>query len=83
MIPSEDDKMKTLDIPQFQFEELESALKGIANLRGADEDGIVVEMIKHSSISFKDSLLYSFNQVLSEGSFDESWHAIILQMLPK
>ena len=55
----------------------------VAIIRGADKDDIVVEMAKHSSISFNESLLYVFNQALSEGSFDESWHTVILQMLPK
>ena len=65
------------------MEDLENALKGIAILRGADEDGVVVEMIKYSSISFKESLLYVFNRALSDGSCDESWHTVILQMLSK
>ena len=43
----------------------------MANLRGADEDGIVVEMIKHFNISFKENLSRLFNQALSERSFDK------------
>ena len=50
----------------------------MANLRGADEDGIMVEMIKYASISFKENILRLFNQALSEGSFDDSWHIVIL-----
>ena len=42
------------DIPPFKFQELERTFKGIANLRVADEDGVVVEMIKYTSKSFKD-----------------------------
>ena len=57
MIASDDEKMKIQDIPPFQFEELERALKGMTNLRGADEDGVVVEMIKYASKSFKITLL--------------------------
>ena len=49
LIASDDEKMKIQDIPPFQFEELERVLKGIANLRGVDEDGVVVEMIKYAS----------------------------------
>ena len=56
----------------LSLEELETALKSMKNLRGADESGIVVEMIKHSSISFKENLLRLFNQTLSKGSFDDT-----------
>ena len=51
---------------------LEIVLKGILNLRGTDENNIMVEMIKHSSISFKERLLHLLNQTLSKGSSDES-----------
>ena len=39
-------------------------LKGMPNPRGADEDGIVVEMIKHASKSFKDMLLSVYVPIL-------------------
>ena len=55
----------------------------MANLRGAVEDGVVVEMIKYILKSFKDSLLSFYNQRLLDGDFDESGHTQILQMLPK
>ena len=52
--------MKILDIPQFDFQELESALKGTANPRGADEDGVIIEMIKYVAKLFIDILLYVY-----------------------
>ena len=55
----------------------------MSNLRGADEDGVVVEMIKYDSKSFKITLLSFYNQRLLDGYFDESWHPLILQMLSK
>ena len=64
LTPNDEDKYAIQRIPAFRLEELDIALKGMAILRGADEDGIVVEMIKHSSISFKESLSYCFNQTL-------------------
>ena len=42
---NEDDKIKVVDISQFQFEDWENMLKGMTNLRGAGEDAVVVEMI--------------------------------------
>ena len=83
LTPNDEDKRAIQHIPPFRLEELDIALKGMANLRGTDEDGIVAEMIKYSSISFKENLLRLFNQALSEGSFDDSWHIAILQILSK
>ena len=70
-------------IPIFVLEELERALKAMSNLRSADEDGIVVEIIQFANIQFKEALCIFFNQILMEGTFDESWRNTILQMLPK
>ena len=80
---TEEDTKAIRSIPEFSLDELEAALKGIANLRSADEDGIVVEMIKYANESFKEALLGFLNQILIDGRFDESWHTTILQMLPK
>ena len=55
----------------------------MANLRSAHENGIVVEMIKHVEVPFKEVLLQFLNQILMDISFDESWHITLLQMLPK
>ena len=65
------------------MEELETALKSMKNLRSADESGLVVEMIKYANESFKSALVTFFNQIILNGSFDESWFKSILQMLPK
>ena len=43
----------------FDTKKMEIALKGMANLRGADKDEIVVEMIKHYNIYFKEMLLFN------------------------
>ena len=59
-------------IQMFTLDELERALKAMSNLRSADEDGIVVEMIKYANIQFKEALIIFFNQILMEGIFDES-----------
>ena len=56
----------------FSFEELEVALKSMKNLRSADESGLVVEMIKYANESFKSALITFFNQIILNGSFDES-----------
>ena len=80
---TEEDTKAIRSIPEFSLDELEAALKGMTNLRSADEDGIVVEMIKYANESFKEALLGFLNQILIDGRFDESWHTTILQMLPK
>ena len=63
--------------------ELETALKALSNMRCADEEEIVAEMVKHSSAQFKDELLRCFNESLHSGLFDETWYYTCFQMLPK
>ena len=58
-------------------------LKSMKNHRSADESGLVVEMIKYANESFKLALVTFFNQIILNGSFDESWFKSILQLLPK
>ena len=50
---TEEDTKAIRSIPEFSLGELEAALKGMTNLRSADEDDIVVEMIKHADAPFK------------------------------
>ena len=65
------------------MEELDSTLHSMTNLKDADENGIVIEMIKHATSTFKESLISLFNQTLMDASFEDSWYVTILQMLPK
>ena len=52
-------------------------------MRSADEDGMIKEMIKYVNGSLEGILLQLITHMLMDGSFDESWHATILQKLPK
>ena len=58
-------------------------MQGIVNLKGADEHGIVIEMVKHATRTFKESLVSLFNKTLLDASFEDSWYTTILQMLSK
>ena len=58
-------------------------MKAMSNLRSADEDGIVVEIIKYANIQFEEASVICFNQICMDWTFDESWHNTIFQMLPK
>ena len=80
---TDEDKKMIQSIPIFSLQELDSTLKTMSNLRSTDEDGMVVEMIKYANIEFKEVLIIFFNKILIDGTFDESWHNTILQMLPK
>ena len=60
---SDEDRNLIQSIPSFSLVELEKASKNMSNLRSADVDGIVVEMIKHADTPFKESLLHFFNQI--------------------
>ena len=55
----------------------------MANLRSADEEDIMVEMIKHANVTFKEYLLNILNQRLQYRNFDESLYIAILQIIPK
>ena len=83
LLPNDADKMMIRSIQSFTLEELETVLKGMKNLKSADDEGIVIEMIKYANETFKIALITLFNQSLEDGLFDESWYTSILQMLPK
>ena len=83
LIPSNLDKEQIQRIPQFQMEELDIALQSMVNLKSADESGIVIEMVKHATNTFKENLVSLFNQTLMDASFEDSWYVTILQMLSK
>ena len=70
-------------IPPFSLPELETALQGIANLRSADAENIVVEMMQHANVPFKELLMTFLNQALIYRYYNESWHVAVLQMIPK
>ena len=83
MRTSDEDRISIQSIPSFSLNELETALKKIANLRSADKDDVVVEMIKHADAPCKEILLQFFNKILIDSDFDESWHLTKLQILSK
>ena len=58
-------------------------MKGIQNLRDADKDDDVIEMIEYASKSFKDTLLSFYDPILLDDYVVESWHTTSLQMLSK
>ena len=72
LLPNDADKMMIRFIQSFTLEELETVLKGMKNLKSADDEGIVIEMIKYANETFKIALITLFNQSLENGAFDES-----------
>ena len=70
-------------IDAFSHDELSKPLRGLSNLRCADEVGIVVEMLKYNSPKFRNELLGISNGSLHSGEFDESWRTTVFQMIPK
>ena len=70
-------------IPKFSLDDLKNDLQKIANLRCADENGIVIEIIKHGSNQLKWHILCCFNRYLAVGEFDADWHQTDFTMLPK
>ena len=71
---------RTID---FSKDEFIKALKQLSNLRRADRDGVVAEMLKYGSDRLHGEILYYFNLVTRYGQFPASWHLSIFHMLPK
>ena len=65
------------------MDELKDAFKNMSNLRCADNDGLVVGMIKYGSLSLHERICEAFNSILHTGQIFEDWHNTIFQMLPK
>ena len=83
LIANDLDKIQIRRIPKFQIEELDIALQGMTNLKGADEYDIVIEIVKHATRTFKENLISWFNQTLLDASFEESLYITILHMPPE
>jgi hypothetical protein len=71
------------EIPNFTFPELLDGLRRMSNGRSSDSFGILVEMIKDSSVMFKQKLLDVYNRILLDGIIEDSWHTTLFTMLPK
>ena len=71
------------NIPTFDRTELLVALRRMANRRGADKSGIVVEMIKHGGHELHFKMLELYNNIITQGKTDSGWHETIFNMLPK
>ena len=82
-VPADNHDANFSAIPSFTMAELNTALRQLANLRCADEQGLVAEMIKHGSPKLKHELIKCFNQVIQTGIFDDGWQHSIFPMLPK
>ena len=56
----------------------------MANSRGMDSNGIVVEMVQDTSDKFKRKLfdVYVFHYILSTGVVQVDWHTTLFSMLP-
>ena len=73
LLPNDADKMMIRSIQSFTLEELETVLKGMKNLKSADDEGIVIEMIKYANESFNTALITLFNSSLVHGLLHQSW----------
>ena len=71
-LPEVVDRSTLQNIDPFSLEELNRSLQHLSNLRAADEDGLVAEMLKHGSDLMKDELLKSYNFILRTGEIEVS-----------
>ena len=61
LIPNDFDKIPIRYIQIFRMEELNIVLQSMANLKDIDENGIVIEVIKHVTSTFKERVISLFN----------------------
>ena len=70
-------------IQPFNMGELRRGLMKMKNRKCCDKTGIVIEMLKHASREYLQTLLGLYNDMLSTGQIDVAWRETIFSMLPK
>ena len=63
--------------------ELQDAIKHLRTGKSADGDGLVLEMINHSSLSLHEELLDAYNKMLATGRYEPSWYHTDFTMITK
>ena len=67
----------------WTLHELQCAVRRMTIHKGADEAGLVAELLKNSSDDFQEDLLRLFNDILCSGNFPSCWSKTLFQMLAK
>ena len=67
----------------WTLHELQCAVRRTKIHKGADEAGLVAELLKNSSDDFQEDLLRLFNDILYTGNFPPCWSKTLFQMLAK
>ena len=62
---------------------MKAAIHSLSNNKSADEDGVVIELLKVAPDEFLILLLEQYNSVLANFEPDPKWLEILFQMLPK
>ena len=67
----------------WSMHELQCAVGRMKIHKGADEAGLVAELLKNSPDDFQADLLHLFNDILYTGNFPSCWSRTLFQMLAK
>jgi len=67
----------------WSMHELQCAVGRMKIHKGADEAGLVAELLKNSPDDFQADLLHLFNNILYTGNFPSCWSRTFFQMLAK
>ena len=67
----------------WTLHEFQCAVRRMKIHKGADEAGLVAELLKNSSDDFQEDLLRLFNDILCTGNFPPCWSKTLFQMLAK
>ena len=81
--PSPVVKPDVLDERPWTIKELQVAIKRMKCKRGADEAGLVAELLKHAPQELLVALLHLYNDMLSCGNVPSGWSKTVFIMLAK
>ena len=77
------DTAQIRSIRYFSMQEFSNALRNMSLNKAADQDNVVLEMVRFGSRELHKRILKEYNRMMSAGIFEESWYCTIFQMLPK
>ena len=77
------DTAQIRSIRHFSMQEFSNALRNMSLNKAADQDNVVLEIVRFGSRELHKRILKEYNRMISAGIFEESWYCTIFRMLAK
>ena len=71
------------ELERISLDELQPALARMKNRKCADEQEIVIEIIKYGNDPLHTAILHFYKEIISHGHIPEHWQSILFTMIPK